>query len=161
MNKNQKIALGCGGAGCLGLIVLVIVGVAIWVYAGSSLLGNTNFNSRSNTNANANANRSLDNSNSAPSSSSDSDTSERTDSSSMSDEDKHRLFQAAGMTRDSALIQRVLKKIGLFDASGNPTAEYEQFVKDHFSWATKNTQFVMSVNDEAKARAYVNEHLDD
>ena len=29
MNRNQKIALGCGGAGCLGLIVVVI---AAWAY---------------------------------------------------------------------------------------------------------------------------------
>jgi hypothetical protein len=79
----------------------------------------------------------------------------------MSDDDKHKLFQAAGMTKDSDLIQRVLKKIGMMDADGTPTGAYEQFVKDHFAWAMKNTLFVMSVNDEAKARAYVAEHLSD
>jgi hypothetical protein len=34
MTRNQKIALGCGGAGCLGLIIVVIVGRSryfVWV----------------------------------------------------------------------------------------------------------------------------------
>ena len=30
MNRNTKIALGCGGAGCLGLILLVIVAWCLW-----------------------------------------------------------------------------------------------------------------------------------
>ena len=32
MTRNQKIALGCGGAGCLGLIVVVVAGCLIWVF---------------------------------------------------------------------------------------------------------------------------------
>ncbi|HLA12998.1 MAG TPA: hypothetical protein VJ023_20620 [Pyrinomonadaceae bacterium] len=159
MNRNQKIALGCGGAGCLGLIVVGIVGVVIWAYTGGALLGNTNFNSSSNTNSNAN--RSRGNSNTDDLTSSDSNTSESTTSTSMSDDDTHKLFQAAGMTKDSSLIQRVLKKIGMMNADGSTTGDYEQFVKDHFAWAMRNTQFVMEVNDEARARAYVSEHLDD
>jgi hypothetical protein len=31
MNKNQKIALGCGGAGYLGLLVFALVGAVVWV----------------------------------------------------------------------------------------------------------------------------------
>jgi hypothetical protein len=150
MNRNQKIALGCGGAGCLGLIVVAVAGILFYSFMARSSATNRNYNF--NPNSNSNANRSTNrnsNMNSAPSS-----------SSSMSDDDKHKLFQAAGMTKDSALIQRALQKIGFMDANGTPTAGYEQFVKDHFAWALKNTQFVMSVNTEEKARAYVNEHLD-
>jgi hypothetical protein len=33
MTRNQKIALGCGGAGCLGLIVVAIAGVLIYYFA--------------------------------------------------------------------------------------------------------------------------------
>ena len=31
MTKNTKIALGCGGAGCLGLILIVIIGAVLIV----------------------------------------------------------------------------------------------------------------------------------
>jgi len=156
MNRNQKIAIGCGGAGCLGLIVVAIAVGLIFGFAGyfssSSSNRNYNFNSNSNrTNRNSNSNaNSISNANSAS-----------TSTSSLSSDDKHKLFQAAGMTKDSALITKVLKKIGYMDQSGTPTSDYEQFVKDHFSWALKNTQFVMSVNTEEKARAYVNEHMSD
>ena len=163
MNRNQKIALGCGGAGCLGLIVLIIIGILWWLFISSSVTnrnGNYNFNTNSNSNANTNrgsntnANRNSNlpsNSNSVSSSSS---------SSSISDDDKHRLYHAAGITKDNALIQRVLKKFGFLDDRGATTAEYETFVKEHWNWALKNTQFVLSINSEEKARAYINEHLD-
>ena len=47
MNRNQKIALGCGGAGCLGLIVVAIAGCVIYfVYYGQSrrYSANRNYN---------------------------------------------------------------------------------------------------------------------
>jgi hypothetical protein len=149
MNRNQKIALGCGGAGCLGLIVLAIAGGLFWYFASSS---STNRNRNYNFNINSNTNRSNSNANLNSNSS--------TPSSSISSDDKHRLFQAAGMTKDSALIKRVLQKLGFMNESGVTSSDYEAFVKEHFTWALKNTQFVMSVNSEEKARAYVNEHLD-
>jgi hypothetical protein len=76
----------------------------------------------------------------------------------MSNDDKHKLFQAAGMTKDNELIQRVLRKLGFLNASG-VSEDYQQFVKDHFAWAMKNIKFVQSVNTEEKARAYVDEHI--
>ena len=79
----------------------------------------------------------------------------------MSDDDRHKLFQAAGMTKDTELIQRVLKKIGLMRADGTTGDENTQFAKDHFAWAMKNLQFITSVNTPEKARAYVEEHIDD
>jgi hypothetical protein len=157
MNRNGKIALGCGGAGCLGLIVVVIA-VAVLIVTGvikapgiyspnSNSNYNYNSNRNSNSNSNANSNDNTENQNSKSDST----------SSSMSDDDKHKLFQAVGMTRDNDLTLRVLKKLG-FDVGGT---EYQDFVKGHFAWAMKNLDFIQSVNTPEKARAYVNEHIND
>jgi hypothetical protein len=151
MNRNQKIALGCGGGGCLGLILLVIV-CAVLVVSGvirapGLYNANRNSNYNSNYNRNSNVNENL---------SSNSNTS----SSSMSDDDKHKLFQAAGMTKDNELIQRVLRKLGFLTDTGI-SDDYQKFVKDHFAWAMKNIKFVQSVNSAEKARAYVDEHIND
>lgn len=155
MNRNQKIALGCGGLGCLGLIVLAVAGVLGWTYFASSATNrNRSYNFNVNSNGNTNTNSSTDSNND-----SDSNPAPSSSSSSYSEDEKHRLFQAAGMTKDSALIQRVLKKLGFMNDNGITTSEYETFVKEHFTWALKNTQFIMSVNSEEKAKVYVEEHL--
>ena len=157
MNRNAKIALGCGGAGCIGLIVVVII-VVVLIVTGiipapglydANRNSNNNYNRNSNDNSNANTNA---NGNESTSSS------DSSDSSSLSDDDKHKLFQAAGMTQDSALIMRVLKKIGFSDVGGE---EYQQFVKDHGPWALRNMDFVRSVVKPEKAREYVEAHIDD
>jgi len=152
MNRNQKIAVGCGVAGCLGLILLVILVVVLSVLGYVALPGmsssnrNYNYNSNANTDSNSNTNSDSDSSSS---------------SSSMSDDDKHKLFQAAGITKDSTLIQKVLRKMGFLTASGGISDDYQQFVKDHAGWATKNLAFVRSVITEETARAYVDAHIDD
>lgn len=152
MNRNQKIAIGCGGAGCLGLIVLAVAGVVGYFYMNSSSsLANRNSNLNFNTNLNTN---SIDNSND----NSNTSFADDTPSSSMSDDDKHKLFQAAGATQDSQLILKVLNKIGFASGTGE---EYEKFSKEHFSWAMKNLEFMQSVDTPEKARAYVEAHLDD
>jgi hypothetical protein len=149
MTRNQKIAIGCGAAGCLGLLV-VIVAVAILYF----------YFQRQPTvrNANRNSNFNLNTNNHGSKSNTSADSSDETSSSSMSDDDKHKLFQAAGTTQDNALILRVLKKIGFSSGTGS---DYEEFVKEHFTWAMKNLQFIGSVNTPEKARAYVEAHLDD
>ena len=159
MNRNAKIALGCGGAGCLGLIVVVIVAVVLVVTGVVPAPGlyNPNRNSNDNDNFNSNSNNSNANTNDNDNLNSNSN-SESSDSSSMSEDDKHRLYQAVGMTRDTALTMRVIRKIGLGDGSG---ADHQEFVKAHFPWAMKNLEFIQSVNTPEKARAYVEEHIDD
>ena len=156
MNRNQKIAIGCGGAGCLGLVVVVIACVVLVSTGYINMPGsssNRNYNFNANTNANSNSNSNLnENSNSNVSESS---------SSSLSDDDKHKLFQAAGMTRDNELIQRVLRKLGFLTADNNVSDDYAPFVKGHMEWATKNYRFIQSVNTVDKARAYVDEHIND
>ena len=159
MNRNAKIALGCGGAGCLGLIVVVIVAVVLVVTGVVPAPGlyNPNRNSNDNDNFNSNSNNSNANTNDNDNLNSNSN-SASSDSSSMSEDDKHRLYQAVGMTRDTALTMRVIRKIGLGDGSG---ADHQEFVKAHFPWAMKNLEFIQSVNTPEKARAYVEEHIDD
>ncbi len=77
----------------------------------------------------------------------------------MSEDDKHKLFQAVGRTGDNALIVEAAQKIGLSDSSGQPTPEFQPFVKAHFDWAMKNTEFVKEMMDVEKAKAYVKSHM--
>ena len=149
MKRNQKIALGCGGAGCLGLIVLAVVaviGYLTYTKTSSSPFANNNENSNYNLNTNSEA-EITENSNTSEDS-----------TSSMSDDEKHRLFQAVNVTGDSELMQKVWRKIGFPSPTG---PEYEKFVGEHFSWAMKNLDFMQSVNTPEKGRAYVEAHLND
>jgi hypothetical protein len=160
MTRNQKIALGCGGGGCLGLILLFILlgvlstfGFLSLPWSSTNRNYNVNVNDNRNSNFNSNFNSNL-NRNANSNFNSDSSSS----SSSMSSDDKHRLYQAAGMTKDSALMLRVINKIGLGDGT---STSHEQFVKEHFAWAMNNMDFIQSVNTVETARAYVEEHIDD
>ncbi len=152
MTRNTKIALGCGGGGCLGLILLVIL-VAILIVTGiikapgiySPPDRNSNYNYNRNSNYNSNLNR---NSNSNTS----------TAPLTMSDDDKHRLLLAASATQDTELIQRVIRKLGFFSGTGD---DYAKFIREHATWAMRNGDFYKTVNTPEKARAYVNAHIDD
>ena len=156
MTRNQKIALGCGGAGCLGIIVLIVLGVVLSAAGYLSLPGSTNRNYNFNTNSNRNSNfNSNFNRNTNSNFNSDSSSSS---SSSMSSDDKHKLYQAAGMSKDQTLMLRVIQKIGLGDGTGT---DHQQFVKEHFAWAMNNLEFIESVKSPEAARAYVEEHIDD
>jgi len=148
MNRNQKIAAGCGGAGCLGLILVVVVGVVVYLVWPGAMTGNRNSNFNTSADQSSNSNSTTNSADETP-------------STSMSDDDKHKLFQAAGVTKDSELILRVLKKIGLMRPDGTVTAENDQFTQDHLRWALKNLQFITSVNTPEKAQAYVDAHIDD
>jgi hypothetical protein len=159
MTRNQKIALGCGGAGCLGLIVVAIVVGLVWYFAYRSAVTrrdewlaniNRNYNSNFNFNSNSNSNDN-DNANS--------NSNTTADSSGLSEDDKHKLFQAANVTGDVELIRRVNVKLGLMDEDFTPGEKMNQFTAEHISWAGRNYQFVLSINTPEKARAYVNEHL--
>ena len=153
MNKNQKIGIGCGAVGCLGLIVIGIAGAAFYFWRSSD--SSTRYRT-ANRNFNFNINSNSNNSNSNSSSSDAPDS-----SSSYSDDDKHKLFQAAGMAKDAELLQRVVKKIGLFKADGTPAPGYEDFVKEHISWAINNAAFVNSINTPETARAYIDAHFEE
>jgi cytoskeletal protein RodZ len=159
MTRNQKIALGCGGAGCLGLIVVVIAGVLIYFFAynrpySTNRNDDDNFNVTTNRNSNSNDNSSSnDNDNSSSSSSS--------SASAMSDDDKHKLYQAALMTADGELLRRVEVKLGLREDDFTIGDNYQAFVTEHVTWAIRNTDFASEVNTAEKARAYVNQNIPD
>ncbi len=72
-----------------------------------------------------------------------------------SEDQRHRLFQAVGMTGDSALIVEVAQKIGLFDSRGQPNAQFQSFVAEHKEWGKRNFAWAQEYRDAAKARAYV------
>ena len=157
MNRNQKIALGCGGAGCLGLIVVVIAGGLIYFLSvrGPSLTNrNVNYNVSTNRNSNLNTNSDDNlnaNDNSSPSISS--------AAASMSSDEKHKLYQAAMMTGDTELLQRVSVRLGLMEDDFTRGATHEAFVEEHVTWAISNTDFILSLNTAEKARAYVNSNF--
>ncbi len=152
MTKNQKIALGCGGLGCLGLIVLVVIGIGLYFYfQRSSFAYNVNRSLNYNANTNRNSNSNADSNSNSPGA----------PNSSMSDDDRHKLFQAASVTQDTEVMHRVWKKLGLWNEDDTPADAYGVFVKDHILWAFKSGDFIQSVNTSEKARAYVDAHIDD
>ena len=63
------------------------------------------------------------------------------------------------MTQDAEVVQKVVKKLGLFKANGTPADGYPQFIRDHVSWGMNNADFITSINTPEKARAYVDAHL--
>jgi len=159
MTRNQKIALGCGGAGCLGLIVLAIAGAAIYflVYREPARRVTRNYNL--NVNLNDNTSNSNENVNSNENLNSNSNSNSTSSVSSLSDDDKHKLFQAASMTGDGELVRRVLVKIGLMNDDFTPGDKYSSFMGEHIAWGARNYEFIQSINTPEKARAYVNEHF--
>ena len=159
MNRNQKIALGCGGAGCLGLIVVAIAGAVIWYLAreGRPILPGTRI---TNVNINRNSNTSVANDNSDGNSNSSSSSGTAT-ASNMSDDDKHKLYHAATVTKDTDTMVRVWKRLGLADSDGTPNEAYREFAREHIGWLFRNTDFMQEMNTEEKARAYVEAHIND
>lgn len=158
MTRNQKIALGCGGAGCLGLIVIAVAAGLIYYFA-RSYSPNSNYNYDVTTNRNSNSNDDdttslIDNDNANDNSSSGSSS-----AASMSDNDKHKLYHAALMTTDSEVVRRVSVKLGLMDDDFTPGADYEEFVSNHVGWVLRNTSFIQSINTPERAREYVNNNI--
>ena len=163
MTRNQKIALGCGGAGCLGLIVVVIVASVVYFVvlprSAARVVRDFNYNVNVNGNSsNSNSNTSDADTNSNASDSN-SNSSSSTSFASMSDDDKHKLFQAASMTGDGELVRRVLVKMGLMNEDYTPGDKYSSFMGEHIGWGARNYDFIQTINTPEKARAYVNEHF--
>ena len=157
MTRNQKIALGCGGAGCLGLIVVVIAAGLMYFFYQRSTPRRTRedygISSNRNSNVNDNANDSDSNANDNTNSSS--------SASSLSNDDQHKLYQAAAMTGDGELLQRVSVKLGLMDENFTPGEKYSEFLTEHVGWVLRNGSFIQSINTAEKARAYVDQNIPD
>ena len=78
----------------------------------------------------------------------------------MSDDDKHKLYHAATVTGDAALIERVSIHIGIMNDDGMPVEGYQQFMAQHAAWAFQNLAFIREIGTQEKAQAYVDEHLE-
>jgi hypothetical protein len=80
-------------------------------------------------------------------------------------DEKHRLYSAALAASESPLdtdlFKDVCRKIGIFDAAGNPNDNYMAFVTEHVDWGMKaeTNQFRQEINSKEKARDYVSRHL--
>jgi len=147
MTRNQWIGAGCGGVGCVGLLVLVVVGATFYYLR---LRPPTEPNANSNYNSNRSSDRNSNRTGSAPGS-----------PSSLSEDNRHKLFQAASTTHDKDLIKQVNRKLGLLDADDVPNRQYAEFLKEHLKWIFSNSEWLGSINTPAKARAYVDEHIND
>src|SRR5207237_5748488 len=112
-------------------------------------LNNANPNSNSNTNSNSNSNS---NANENENTNANSSTSSSSATSDMSEDDKHKLYQAAAITGDAELIRRVSIKIGLMNEDYTPGDNYQKFIADHFDWARHNVDFINSVNTQEMGR---------
>ena len=78
----------------------------------------------------------------------------------MSDDDQHKLYQAATMTGDAELVRRVEVKLGLKEDDYTPGPKYQTFIAEHIGWAIRNRNFIVSLEDSPeKAREYVNENF--
>lgn len=164
MTRNQKIALGCGGAGCLGLIVVAIAGILIYFFAYRTPTRDYNFNTSTNRNSNTNDNSDLttgsnDNENENENDNSSNSNSSSSSVSSMSDDDKHKLYHAAFVTGDEALVRRVSVKLGLMNEDFTPGEEMAQFLASHAIWTFRNRDFIQTIDTAEKARAYVDENF--
>jgi len=79
--------------------------------------------------------------------------------SAMSDDDKHKLFQAAAQCGDTGLRLEALKRMCLSPGENASRGDFEKFVQAHTAWAAKNVLFVMSMSSQEKARDYVVQHM--
>jgi len=147
MTRNQWIGAGCGAVGCVGLLVLLVVGATFYYL---SLRPSTEYHANSNYNSNRGSDRNSNTTNSAPG-----------NSSSLSEDGRHKLFQAASATYDKDLIQRVNRKLGLLDPNDVPNERYAEFLKEHLKWIFSSSEWLGSINTREKARAYVDEHIND
>lgn len=86
-------------------------------------------------------------------------------SSTLTQDEKHRLYTAALAASESPLdtddFKNVCKRIGVFDANGKPNDNYVAFVSQHVDWTMKSesTEFRQQINSKEKAREYIKEHL--
>jgi hypothetical protein len=76
----------------------------------------------------------------------------------MTEDEKYRIFYAAGRTNDSELQTETAKLIGIIDANGQPTSYYQDFLLGAAAWGQRDYDFVPTVDTPEKARAYVMAH---
>ncbi len=84
---------------------------------------------------------------------------------SLAEDKRHRLYAAAlaasEFPLESETFKEVCKKIGIFDAQGQPNANYMAFVQEHIEWSMKpkTEQFKREINTKEKAQEYIKRYL--
>ncbi|MBA2731866.1 MAG: hypothetical protein H0U54_03120, partial [Acidobacteria bacterium] len=78
--------------------------------------------------------------------------------STYTEDERHRLFQAVGITEDDSLIIEIARKIGIVDVDGTPNSEFQTFVEAHLEWGQKNKAWVLEHLLQKKAQEYVMSH---
>jgi hypothetical protein len=79
---------------------------------------------------------------------------------SMSDDEKHKLFEAASAAKNFEIKMEVQKNLGLTDSEGKkPTAAFQPFLQAHDAWLVKNASFKTEYADQNKAKDYVASHM--
>ncbi|HEX8891436.1 MAG TPA: hypothetical protein VF779_19970, partial [Pyrinomonadaceae bacterium] len=162
--KSSKLPL------IIALAAIVLIGGGIGLYfllrdnsssSSSSRSNNNNSSTTSNTStrtSNTNSTSTFPTPTTSTTTTNRDETSTSSTAGDYSNDEKHRLFQAVGITRDNDLIIEVAEKIGLSDSRGNPTPAMEPFAKEHFAWAKNNADWVREHLDPVKAREYVMAH---
>jgi hypothetical protein len=160
-----KAAPWAGKVPAIAGIVLGLVGVVTLAMLNSTSRVN-NFSS-SNSNRNSNSNNSNSNSNRNGSTTTSSTSSDNmsnhnmggsTSSATMTEDEKYRIFYAAGKTGDRALQTEIAELIGIIDSGGQPTSDYQPFIAGSYAWALRDRSFPPTVDTAEKARAYVMAH---
>ena len=78
--------------------------------------------------------------------------------STLTEDEQHRLFQAAGITQDDALIVEMAQRLGIMDTQGQRTAAFKPFIDAHLIWALTNVEFIQEHMSKEKALKYVMAH---
>jgi len=79
----------------------------------------------------------------------------------MSDDDRHKTISGGSGNAGSRTYSKSLGETWLLKTNGSPNDNYEAFMKEHIGWIFRNASFVQSISDPVKARAYVDEHIND
>lgn len=146
VTKTSKMPL------IIGLLALVLIGGGVGLYfllKGDSTETTDNTNSPTVTSSPGATPRLP--STTTPSTTTTTTTTTRT----YTEDEKHRLLQAVGVTGDTDLMIEVAHRIGITDAKGNQYENFEPFRQAHVEWARRNQAWVKEYRDKAKARAYV------
>jgi hypothetical protein len=153
------------GPAAIGLILGLVGGLTATVLGTttstrsytSTYASNSNNSNGSTSYSNRNGSSTTYSSN-ANDNSSDHNMNDSTSASTMTEDEKYRIFYAAGKTNDKELQKEIAILIGIIDDKGVPTSYYQPFVTGSFNWASRDSSFPPTVDTPEKAHAYVMAH---
>lgn len=78
----------------------------------------------------------------------------------VADDAANLLFYAGALIGDPTIQRRVWRQLGLADASGTPTPRMTEFIRANQEWVKVKAAVAQTVATPAKARAYLDAHLE-